>query len=307
MELRHLRYFVAVAQKGSFSAASRTMHVAQSAVSEQVANLEEEIGVPLLDRSNRKPALTAAGKAFFDEASRLLAAAENAVLQARRVHRGEVGTLRIGFFAGVMGVDFPHLIQDFRKQFPDVRLSLLEMTPKRQWEALVNGQLDVGFTRRLEPEYRAELRSVVLHHDPMMVILPKHHPAAPGPIDLRDLSNERFVLSSRETSPAVFDKAIELCSEAGFSPHIASISSVWSSVALMVQAGEGIGLLPANEQQFRARDLVFCPVKAKNATIEFVMAWSARQDNPIVRSFRALALRTRKSVEHPQRPAQERD
>jgi DNA-binding transcriptional LysR family regulator len=112
----------------------------------------------------------------------------------------------------------------------------------------------------------------------------------PGPVDLRDLAQERFVLSSRETSPAVFDKVIELCSEAGFSPHIASISSVWSSVVLMVQAGEGISLLPLNEQQFRTRDLAFCPLKAKNAFVEFVMAWSPQRDNTLISSFRELAL-----------------
>src|SRR5581483_5759925 len=239
MELRHLRYFVAVAERGSFSAASRSLHVSQSAVSEQMANLEEEIGVPLFDRSGRKPELSPAGESFLKQARDVRAAADDAVRIARRIHRGELGTLRIGFFAGGMGPDFPHLIQAFRKQSPDVELSLVEMTPLQQWEALVQGRLDLGFTRRLEPEYRSELRSVVLHHDPMMALLPKHHRAAPGPINLRDLSNERFVLSSRETSPAVFDKAIELCSEAGFSPKIASISSMWSSVVLMVQAGEG--------------------------------------------------------------------
>jgi DNA-binding transcriptional LysR family regulator len=129
-----------------------------------------------------------------------------------------------------------------------------------------------------------------MHQDPIMAILPKHHREVPGPVDLRNLANESFVLPSREASPAVFDKIIELCSEAGFSPRIASISSVWSSVVLMVRAGEGISLLPSNEQQFRTRDLVFCPLKAKNAFVEFVMTWSPQRDNPLVVSFRQLVL-----------------
>ena len=294
MELRHLRYLIAVADRGSFSGASRALHIAQSAISEQLADLEEEVGVPLFTRSSRKTSLTAAGASFREEAVRILAASERALDLARRVHRGLVGTLRIGFFAGVTGINFPRLIQAFRKQFPDVQVSLAEMTSTQQWTALADGRIDVAFTRRLEPEYRAELRSVVLQHDPMMAILPKNHPAAPGPVDLRDLAQERFVLSSRETSPAVFDKAIELCSEAGFSPRIASISSVWSSVVLMVQAGEGISLLPSNEQQFRTRDLAFCPLKAKNAFVEFVMAWSAKRDDAILQSFREMALAHRK-------------
>ncbi len=290
MELRHLRYLVAVAEQGSFSGAARTLHVAQSAISEQLADLEHEIGVPLFSRSPRKTALTVAGKIFLAEARRTLEDAEHAVQLAQRAHRGEVGTLRIGFFAGGTGINFPRLIQTFRKHYPDVQLSLVEMTPTQQWPALVEGRIDVGFTRRLEPEFRSELQSVVMQQDPIVAILPKNHPVVPGPVDLRDLAHERFVLSSRETSPAVFDKVIELCSEAGFSPYIASLSSVWSSVVLMVQAGEGISLLPLNEQQFRTRDLAFCPLKAKSAFVEFVMAWSPRRDNTLISSFRQLAL-----------------
>jgi DNA-binding transcriptional LysR family regulator len=233
---------------------------------------------------------------FLEDARRTLMAAEQAIDRAQRVHRGQAGTLRIGFFAGGIGVNFPHLIQAFRKQSPDVQLSLAEMSPSRQWEALVEGKIDLAFTRRLEPEYHRELRSVVMQQDPIMAVLPKHHPLAPGPVDLRDLAHEPFVLSSRETSPAVFDKAIELCSEAGFSPRIASISSVWSSVVLMVQAGEGVSLLPMNEQQFRTRNVAFCPLKAKNAFVEFVMAWSARRDNPLIKSFRQLALVQKKAM-----------
>lgn len=290
MELRHLRYFIAVAEAGSFSAAARALHVAQSAISEQIANLEHELSVSLFSRLPKKTELTPAGAVFLEEARRVLTAADRAVLTAQRVHRGEEGTLRIGFFTGGSGVNLPKLIQSFRKRYPRVRLSLVEMTSTQQWAALVEGRIDLGFTRRLEPEFRPELRAITIHQDPIVAILPKHHPAVPGPVDLRALANEDFVLSSRETSPAVFDKVIELCSEAGFSPRIASISSVWSSVALMVQAGEGIALLPVNEQQVRTRDLVFCPLKAKNAFVEFVIAWSPRYDNPLIRSFRELAL-----------------
>jgi DNA-binding transcriptional LysR family regulator len=119
-------------------------------------------------------------------------------------------------------------------------------------------------------------------------VLPKEHPLAPGPINVRDLAGERFVLSSRETSPAVFDKVIELCSEAGFSPKIASISTVWSSVVLMVQAGEGISMLPSNHQQARTSDLAFCPLTAKNAFVDLIIAWSPKRDSAILQSFRSL-------------------
>jgi len=290
MELRHLRYFVAVAERGSFSAAARALHIAQSAISEQISDMEAEIGAPLFDRTARKTILTDAGAAFLEESRRILSSAGEAIELARRVHHGQQGSLRIGLFAGAMGAEFPRLIQRFRQQFPAVQLSLIEMTPAQQWEALMQQRIDIGFTRRLEPEFRNELHSIVLRHDPIMAILPRDHPSVPGPVNVRDLANEPFVLSSRETSPAVFDKVIEICSEAGFSPRIASISSVWTSVVMMVQAGVGVALLPSNEQQFRTRELAFCPLKAKNASVEFVMAWSRKRDNVIARSFREMAI-----------------
>ncbi|RZU43435.1 LysR family transcriptional regulator [Edaphobacter modestus] len=288
MELRHFRYLVAAAEQGSFSGAARRLNVAQSAISEQLADLEREIGVQLFTRSSRRTGLTPSGELFLKEARRILADSEKAVEIARRAQRGEIGTLNIGFFVGSVGVNFPRLIRGFRKQHPGVRLSLVEMTSTRQWQALVDGEIDVGFTRRVEPEFRTELVSELIHQDPINAIVPKDHPVAPGPVDVHDLAGESFVLSSREASPAVFDKVIELCSEAGFSPRIASISSVWSSVVMMVQAGEGIALLPLNQQQSRTRDLAFCPLLAKNAFVEFVMAWSPKHDSDLNRSFRTL-------------------
>jgi DNA-binding transcriptional LysR family regulator len=289
MELRHLRYLVAVAEQGSFNGAARILSISQSAISEQLADLEREIGVTLLSRSPRKTTLTKPGELFLEEAYRVLAAAGHAMDVARRAQRGEIGTLRIGFFAGGTGVNFPRVIRDFRRLHPGVQLSLVEMTSTQQWQALLDGRIDVGFTRRVEPEFTKDLESELIQQDPIVAILPKSHPAVPGPIDLRDLAHESFVLSSRDTSPAVFDKAIELCSEAGFSPRIASISTVWSSVVLMVQAGEGVSLLPINNQQVRTRDLAFCPLKSKAAFVEFVMVWCPNRDSNLILSFRKLA------------------
>lgn len=290
MELRHLRYLVAVVDGGSFSGAARILHVAQSAISEQLANLEHEINVPLFSRLSKKAVLTAAGEVFVQEARRTLADADHAVEVAQRVHRGESGTLRIGFFTGGMGAIFPQLIRVFRQQFPEVQICLLEMTPTQLWTALLEGKIDVGFTRRLEPEFSLELRAVVLQRDPIMAVLPAGHRAVPGPVDLRGFAHERFVVLSHATSPPLFDRVIELCAEAGFSPQIVSIPSMWSSVVLMVRAGEGIALLPPNEKPFGGSDLVYCPLLAKNAFLDFVMCWSPRHDSSLISSFRAVAI-----------------
>ena len=288
MELRHLKYFCAVAEQGSFSKASRLLYISQSSISEQVADLEREMGVILFHRDGRSTVLTAAGEVFLIEARAVLTAARHAVEMAQGAERGEIGTLRIGFFSGGIGTNFTKMVRRFRRQYPAVRLSLVEMPPGQQWQALVEGRIDLGFTRRLEPQYIDVLAFEIIRQDQIVAVLPKDHPLAPGPVNVRDLAGEPFVLSSRETSPAVFDKVIELCSEAGFSPKIASISTVWSSVVLMVQAGEGVSLLPLNHQQSRASDLAFCPLTAKNASVELIIAWSPKRDSAIMQSFRTL-------------------
>lgn len=296
MELRHLRYFVAVAELGSFSKAARALYISQSAISEQIGDLEHEIGVNLLQRLGRSTTTTAAGEVFLREAKAVLQAAQRAVEMAQGAQNGDIGTLRIGFFAGGIGSNFTRTVRRFRRQYPAVELSLVEMTPSQQWQALVEGKIDLGFTRRLEPQYVGELTSQIIRQDDVMAVLPRNHPLVrtngePGnlaPVHLRDLAGERFVLSSRDTSPSLFDKVIELCSEAGFSPKIASICTVWSSVVLMVQAGEGVALLPLNHQQSRAHDLAFCPLTAKNSSIDLILAWATKRDNVIMQSFRVL-------------------
>ena len=288
MELRHLRYVVAVAEHGSVSRAARALHVSQSAVSEQIADLEREIEVSLFDRAFRSIRLTPHGELFLSEAKKTLAAAAQAVKVAQGSHRGELGELRIGFFAGGVGAGFARVIRAFRKRHPGIRVVLEEMQPTRQWQALLDGTIDIGFTRRLESPYSEELESETIRQDPVVAVLPRDHPLAPGPVNIGDLAKEAFVLSARDTSPALFDKVIELCSEAGFSPRIASISTVWSSVALLVEAGVGISLLPLNLQQDRTHDLVFCPLTSANATIELVMAWQKVRETPMLDSLRKL-------------------
>jgi len=288
MELRPLRYFCTVAEHTSFSQAARALFVSQSAISEQIAGLEEEIGVPLIDRSRRTIRLTPHGELFLGEAKKTLAAAARSVEVAQHSFRGEIGSLRIGFFAGCIGANFPRVIRAFRQRFPQVRVVLAEMSPAAQWGALLNGEIDIGFTRSPDPAHAHKLASETVHHDPIFAVLPRAHRLAPGPIDLRDLAQERFVMCERESSPALFDKIAALCAEAGFSPQVANTSTVWSSIAMLVQAGEGIALLPPNLQGLRAPDLALCPLKSQNAFVELIMAWSPAGETAMLNSFRGI-------------------
>ena len=288
MELRPLRSFCTVAERGSFSQAARVLYVSQSAISEQIASLEAELGLKLIDRSRRAIRLTPHGELFLPEAKKTLEAAGAAIEVARRSLRGEIGTLRIGFFAGGIGATFPKVIRAFRVRHPHVRVALVEMGATAQWKALLAGELDIGFTRSLDAAFGQQLASETVHHDPIYAVLPRSHRLAGAEVEMAALAEERFVMCERETSPALFDKVMQLCAEAGFSPAIANTSAVWSSIVMLVQAGEGIALLPMNLQHLRAGDLAFCPLKAQDASVELVMAWSAARDSAVLESFRKM-------------------
>src|ERR1700739_1435392 len=159
VELRHLRYFAAVAENGGFARTARLLHVSQSAISEQIRDLESEIGVQLFNRKNRRIRLTEQGEHFLEDARAILAAAERAVANVRKSLRGEIGTLTIGFFVGGTGTFFPNLIKEFRSRFEGVQGSLVELAPAMQHQALQAGVIDVGFTRPVQSPYGMHLRS----------------------------------------------------------------------------------------------------------------------------------------------------
>jgi DNA-binding transcriptional LysR family regulator len=285
MELRHLRYLCAVAEWQGFSRAARALHVSQSVISEQIRDLEEEIGVPLLNRGHHGITLTPAGEIFCLESRKLLAAADRAVDLAKRSVRGELGNLSVGFLVWGTSAFFPSLIRGFRKLHPEVRVSLVEMLPPAQSKALLDGTLDIGFTRPLQPPYDRQLRSEILYLDPFIAVLPMDHPLAETPLLLKQLANEPFVLCDRNISPTLFDKITSLCAQAGFSPQISQTANVLSSALTLVQAGEGVTLIPSSLRNPRFHELSFCPIIEPAGAIELVMAWSPEREGAVLQSF----------------------
>jgi DNA-binding transcriptional LysR family regulator len=289
MELRHLRYFCAVAEHQGFSKTARLLHISQSAISEQISDLEKEVGGPLLIRGRQKLLLTPHGEVFLEEAKKVLAASDRAIEMAQRSLKGEVGTLNVGFFNGGTGTLVPAIMRDFRKRHPGVRVSVYELLPSQQSEALLNGVIDVGFTRPLDPPFDKLLKTELLYPDPLVAVLPKDHHLASAPVDVRRLAGEKFVLVARDSSTALFDKIIAVCNEAGFSPEITATGSVWSTVVLLVEAGTGVAILPSNLQQSGAREVAFQPLTNRGASIDLVIAWSPQRSGPVQEAFLALA------------------
>ncbi len=297
MELRHLRYFCAVADSGTFSKASQDLNVSQSAISEQIADLEREIGGALLDRTQRRARLTPQGQLFLAEARKTLIASERAVDITRRSLKGEVGTLAIGFFLWGTGGFFARIIRDYRKLHPEVRLSLYEMHTWVQMDALLSGKIDLGFTRPLEPPFDRTLRAELLYSDPVVVAMPIDHPLAAKSVQISALASEPFVMCDRSATPALFDGILSLCSRAGFSPHIVNSSSTWSGVLTLVESGEGIAMVPSGARHLRTPGVAFATVEPETTHIGISIAWNPENEGPIQRDFMKLVMENKERIQ----------
>jgi DNA-binding transcriptional LysR family regulator len=270
------------------TAAAKRLHISQSAISEQIQDLEDEVGGRLLDRSSRKIRLTAQGQVFLEEARKTLAAAERAVDLTRQSLQGEVGTLSIGFFLWGSGGFFPRIIREFRRRRPGIRLSLLDMHASEQLVALEEGRIDVGLTRPLEPPFDRTLSSELLYRDPIVVAVRPDHPFARRRVTITQLVNERVVLCDRRASPVLFDNFVALCAEQGFTPQIVNTSLTWSGVLTLVEAGEGVALVPSGVRHLRTRGLTFSTLEPNRLSLGLSVVWKRGNQGVALGDFLAL-------------------
>jgi len=302
MELRHLRYFVGVAHHLNYSEASRRLHVAQPAISQTILDLEEELEVKLLFRTKRTVQLTAAGTAFLHEAEKILRHAVEAAQVARRAARGEVGSLGIGFFGTASGPFLPSLVQSYRQKFPDVQLQLYEMTPDQQLAAFDDGRLDLGFSRKLPPDRRAEFEEENVYMDELGIALsPIHRLARQKIVRLKSLAGETFDQFHRKGSRSLFDEVISVCRRACFSPRIVNEADFMATVLTLVESGLCVSIVPRCVASLK-RPLVIRSIIPKSARIPLCIAWRKSSGNPAVPAFleivRAARPKIRKQMEN---------
>ena len=285
MELRHLRYFTAVVQWKSFREASRRIHVAQPAISQTVADLEEELGLKLFSRAKRIARLTPEGEVLYAEAVRALAQAELVMETARRAARGEIGRLSIGFLGSATSAFLPELVRKFKATYPGVKLTLQELTPVQQDAAFETGEIDVGFTRTLTAEQSRTFSSRVLYRDPLMAVLPRSRRVKGKRVHIADLANDSFVLFHREGYPGVFDTTTAMCQKAGFYPRVENLPRMLQTVLSLVEAGQGVSIVPACARNLRSHGVRFYRLQPDDVRIELVAAW--KKDNPsvVLRAF----------------------
>ncbi|MEC9364670.1 MAG: LysR family transcriptional regulator [Sinimarinibacterium flocculans] len=262
MELRHLRYFVAVAEARHFTRAARALGIGQPPLSQQIQALERELGTALFERRPRAVALTAAGEALLEDARRILRDAERAAERVRRVARGEAGRLRVGMInSAPFHPLIPRVIREFRRAHPQLALSLDEGPTPMLAAAVRDEVLDVAFVRPLlgaEPG----LASEVVADEDMVVALPSGHPLAKkGSVPLLALSIEPFVLFPRTVGAGLHDEIVSACRIAGFSPRIVQETSQVTSIVNLVAAGLGVSIVPASMQQVHSDGVTYRAIR----------------------------------------------
>ncbi|HFF2158487.1 TPA: LysR substrate-binding domain-containing protein [Pseudomonas aeruginosa] len=298
MELRHLRYFIAVAEELHFGRAAERLGISQPPLSQQIQALEEEIGARLFERTNRRVELTDAGRLFLDESRQVLAQVDKAVLLARRAHLGELGELKIGFTSSAPFTStIPSSIHAFRKAYPDVHLDLQEMSSRQVLKALLEESLQVGVIRPLAlPD---AVHWVELFREPLVAVLRADHPLAAGSEDglaIAALAEESFVFFPRSYGTGLYDQVIALTRQAGFSPRIAQEASEAMTIIGLVSAGLGVSILPASFRRTRVDGVVYRTLSDPEATTAVWLVRRQNEGSPLALSFIDLVTREAASL-----------
>lgn len=287
MDLRHLRYFQAVAEELSFSKAARRLRIAQPALSRAVQEVEAELGCQLMDRDRRSVRLTPAGAALLQETGLLLDRLEESLRRVRRAASGEDGELRLGYIGPPTRPFLGRLLLEYRRRFPRVTVILEERTPERVWEMVSKGRLSIGLTRPVIAHEALGLKSITLREESLCAVVPAHHPfAEKKTLAWSKLATEPIILLARREGAGSHDTILAACQEAGFSPRIAHTPSLIGTILQYVEAGAGIGIVPESVLPLDPA-LRLLPLSPRH-TIPLVMVWSKDGDDPPVIAFRDL-------------------
>jgi DNA-binding transcriptional LysR family regulator len=287
MELRHLRYFVAVGEEQHYRRASRRLRVAQPALSRQIRELEEEVGFKLFDRLPRGVRLSAAGSLFLEDARRILQAVNEATARAARVARGQSGTLRVGFpeNASWHGA-VPDSFRRFRERQPDAELQLQPTASLEQVDAIRSGRLDAGFVNFM-PDVDPDLDQLPVAVQHIELAAPKRHPLVKlKKLSLRDLMGASFIWFPRRASPALYDRLMHECYRGGLtSPRIVQEGLNEATILSLVSTGLGVGWVLGSARWRCPETVTILPVVDLNVPLTLVLAWRRDNTSPLLARF----------------------
>lgn len=271
LDLRRLRYFLAVAETLHFGRAAEKLGVAQPNLSQQIKKIEHALGHALFERTTRGVALTAVGAFLAKRVELLQTNFQEAIHTAQRIGRGEEGSLNIGFSGSAMYSRTPRVIERFRRRYPKVAVQLRELYAHEQMPLLLDGSLDIGFIR--DGSATPGLRMTPLLRERFVAVLPKnYHRPRSGSISPKDMKDERFVLFSPKIARLSYQRIMDLCEADGFSPEIVQEAPQWITVCTLVAAGMGVSVAPACIAQLNIPGVAYRPLRSKSWTS--IDAWT---------------------------------
>jgi len=295
MELRHIRYFLAVAEEGNFTRAAARLGIGQPPLSQQIRDLENEVGARLFDRVPHGAELTDAGRTFLEHVRAFPQRASSAIDAARRAARGETGFLGLGFTgSSALNPVVSSAIRSYRRAYPEVELRIDETNSSALAAGLHEGRLDVAILR---PD-GIETGGLEIHRypdEPLIAALPIRHVAAQqGPrIDLQILRGEPLIVTPRTAGPTFYDAVVGGCRAAGFEPALAQSAPQIVSILTLVAAELGVALIPASMRQLGFKGVAYRSIRKNRPMVSLAVAYRHGDDSPFTRNFVAHACGTR--------------
>ncbi|MER9130765.1 LysR family transcriptional regulator [Mesorhizobium sp. M0768] len=298
MNHKLMQSFMAVAEELHFGRAAARLHISQPPLTKQIQQLEQAMGVRLLERTKRKVELTAAGRVFLDEVRAVLQQTEQAVELARKADRGETGHLAVGFIDAAIYSVVPSVVQRFTKRYPEVELSLTDLRIPNQVRAVAERQLDVGFVHPPVVHNALKVESILV--EPLIVALPEtHRLASEAEVALADLASEALIQFPRSINPSLYDEIVGLCRSSGFSPRIVREATPKQTIIGLVSVGLGVSLLPACLQNLRRSGVVYRPIQGRTLSIDTSIIYRHEQPSPVLKAFLDIVRETTQKDSNP--------
>lgn len=297
MDIKPLKSFVCVAKHKSFSEAARELNTVQPAISRHISSLEDELGVLLFRRNSRDVSITPAGEQLLKDVALILQLTEQAKVQAKRAHKGQIGSLNIGYLGSACLSFLAQIIRLYKVSFPHVHVSLYEMTATENIEALQSDTIDIAFSRPLPESLKGDYSAHNVYTDKLVLIVNKHHRLAGSEqVELRELKDEEFIIFNRNEALGLFDETITLCRQAGFSPNIVSQPKHMQTLVTEVAAGLGTAIAPYCTRKLYSDGCDFIRLEKVNTEIPMEIQYKTSRLNTRIEEFLEVVLAARNDI-----------
>ena len=298
MELKPLKSFITVATLKNFSAAARELHTVQPAISRHIAALEEELGTQLFIRNTREVHITSAGLQLLKDAKFLIKQAEETKHRARQAAKGEMGSLKIGYLPSACLTFLPDLVRRFKAKYPNVEISLFEMTANAQLIAFDRDEIDIGISRPLPIEKKDIFRSELLYIDRLSMIVPSNHPYTKlDSVDLDKVSLESLILFERDSAVGLFDSIIKLCQKHHLTPRISAQPRHMQTLLTLVASGLGIAIAPGCVKKLLTKGCEFVPIAGDDTEIPTQSHYKQLDLSATAKAFLEISLESSAEIQ----------